>query len=119
MNKLLLISLFLGALIIIGAIMMAKGGGAPEDVALADGNAVVPLSYQLCAPGDQCIVVDRNCGFCCNYIAINSRNEDDFNALFDKSCSIFDGQSCNCYDLNSYPSCVENKCEMVPFPDAR
>ncbi len=80
-----------------------------EQVALED-------TFSACGAGDSCIVVDTHCGFCCKYTAINAKNEQLFNKVFDKSCSKFSGQFCQCFDLSSYPSCVDGKCQLVAWP---
>jgi len=126
-NKFLLIAIVLAVLMVGGAIMLAGKQATPtgETAAKAppvqfNGEQALPdESFQTCAPGDSCIVVDTHCGFCCKYIAINARNEQAFNQGFDKSCRKYTGSSCQCFDLSSYPSCVEGKCQLVPWPDQK
>lgn len=83
-----------------------------------DGNIVtVPKDMSDCSEGEYCIVVDRHCGLCCDFIAINSTQEIIFDKGFTASCKGHSGEMCQCYDLSSYPSCVKEKCEMVEWPE--
>lgn len=78
---------------------------------------VVQDVYKTCAEGDRCIVVDTHCGFCCQYEAINARFEDDYNQSFDRHCRRYNEGYCECFDLSSYPSCIEGKCQLVAWPE--
>lgn len=123
-NIFLLAACALALFIVGGAIMVAKNGHDPAQQETTpapsmpfDGEKLVPGdSYNLCAEGDHCIVVDTHCGFCCQYAAINAAKEQDFNTAFDRSCRKYTGTSCQCFDLSSYPSCVDGRCQMVPWP---
>ena len=70
-----------------------------------------------CSGNDRCIVVDTHCGFCCDFVAINARHEQAFDNKFSKNCSRYKGEQCECFDLSSYPSCIEGECRLVPWPD--
>jgi hypothetical protein len=77
----------------------------------------IPLDMQTCLEGtDHCMVVDRNCGSCCDFGAINSFYERDFAELFDEDCEAYRGKQCNCSEINAYPSCLENRCQMIDLP---
>lgn len=122
-NKLLLIALVIAAVIIGGAMILARNAADNEpqgpEFGFENNQVVVEGVYQSCAAGDRCIVVDTHCGFCCKYTAINARYEPAYNASFDKNCKHFSGQYCHCFDLSSYPSCVDGKCQLVPWPDQK
>jgi len=123
MNKILIVAV-LGALLIIGgAVMFVKSGGnvpgSSDTPAMefSGESVIVTEYYQSCADNDRCIVIDSHCGFCCDYTTINARFENDFDQAFNKSCRRFTGSYCNCFDLSSYPSCVEGKCQLIDWPD--
>lgn len=114
-NNFLIISVILAILILGGAIAYVKISQNPTAaIAVAENIDIVS-----CASGGQCIVVDTNCGFCCDYKAINARHELSFNQSFDEKCSRYDGEFCKCFDLSSYPSCIEGKCQLVKWPDEK
>lgn len=122
MNKVLIIAVLGAALIIGGAVMYVKKDPVPEGPPplafdKTQQQVVIDNIYQVCTPNDRCIVVDTHCGFCCKYKAINARYEKEFNSAFDKSCRRFMGTYCQCFDLSSYPKCVNGLCQLVQWPD--
>ena len=122
-NKILIFSILAAILIIGGAIGFVKLKQVvpviqQEKVAHFDGEKLeVKPMYQACAVGDSCIVVDTHCGFCCQYTAINARYEDDFDSSYNKNCSKYQGEYCDCFDLSSYPDCVDSRCQLVKWPN--
>ena len=78
----------------------------------------IPDSMTDCNADDQCIVVDTTCSFCCKYVSINGKAEDAFNQRFDQSCARYDGGTCECFDLSTYPKCINRKCRLVEWGDA-
>lgn len=80
-------------------------------------QVVIADFMQACGEKDRCIVVDTTCSFCCKYVAINAAQEALFNKMFDQNCSQYTGASCECFDLSSYPRCVNGKCQLVKWDD--
>ena len=80
---------------------------------------VLPEDITDCAKGQSCIVVETSCDFSCEYVAINSLFEHEFDLVFNQHCSRYKGKMRNCFDLSSYPSCVEEKCILVKWPDVK
>ena len=124
-DKLLIFSIVLAALIVAGTIIFVslKNQGMLPAAAPAltpySEQVIVQSSLQACQKGDTCIVVDTTCSFCCKYTAINAKLEKVFNELFDSSCSGYGGAMCQCFDLGSYPSCVNGKCQLVKWEDEK
>ena len=88
-------------------------------IALVEGSMPISDDMRTCDTEEQCIVVDTNCGFCCNFVAIPRRHEQRFDAMLDKSCSRYEGEMCQCYDLTSYPACVKGRCTLLKWPDSK
>lgn len=116
-QKLLILSVLAALLMIGGAIAFVKlrnpsvnVNGAPQS-----DHVVVDEIMSSCKPDEQCIVVDTKCSFCCSYVAINAKSETLFNQMFDQTCKTYSGSYCDCHDLESYPSCVNGKCQMVKW----
>jgi hypothetical protein len=124
-NKVLIITVLLAALIIGAAIIYATMGArqAPAPAAPSlQGQAmteqvIVPAVMTKCKDGDRCVVVDTTCSFCCKYVPINAAHEKLFDELFADHCTGFSGTMCECFDLTSYPKCVNGECTMVKFED--
>ena len=95
------------------------GADSPSSGASAMAQLIVSVPDVLkdCVRGDRCIVVDTSCSLCCNYIAINARNEKLFFQIFDEACQSAKSAACKCYDLSSYPACVNGTCQLVRWPD--
>lgn len=119
----LVLAVVLAALIIGGAVLFATRKSddgqpsAPPPVEFTGEKVVLDETYQSCAEGERCIVVDTHCGFCCDYAAVNAAQEQAFNRIFDKNCRRYSGSFCSCFDLSSYPACVEGKCQLVQWPE--
>jgi len=119
-NILMILAVLIACAIIAGAIIMV---GTSSDEIIGSGSAAqtglveVPQGMQACATGDSCIVVDRHCGLCCDYLPINSRHEALFDEMFRNDCRGFRGQSCSCFDLSSYPSCEDGRCILIDWPE--
>lgn len=119
----LVLAVILAVVIIGGAVMFASkrdAGPAPTEPPSVEFNGeqvILQELYQICGESDRCIVVDTHCGFCCKYTAINASFEPMFNKAFDKNCGRYTGQFCQCFDLSSYPACVEGKCQLVGWPE--
>lgn len=115
------LALVAGAVVYAG--MAARQGAGPSVSAGAEsgpGAAVaVPAGLSACGGKDACIVVDSHCGLCCQYVAINAAQERAFSALFDESCAGYGGRTCDCFDLDAYPSCVGGACTLVKWPDEK
>lgn len=77
----------------------------------------IPADMTECNVNDSCVVVDTTCSFCCKYVAINSNFEQQFNQKFDQSCARYEGGSCECFDLSTYPKCINRKCRLVEWSD--
>lgn len=125
-GKIMLVSVVVALLIIGAAVAYVKfgaGGTSAVPLPLASGpqaeRVEVPEDMSICGEFDEsCIVVERSCGFCCDYIAINSKFERQFDFLFDEACARYNGQRCSCHDLDHFPKCVGNKCQLVEWPGA-
>jgi hypothetical protein len=124
-SKLVLIATVIIAALIIGgavtyAVMVGQGANnsaaAPANGGPMTEQVTVPDSLAVCNAGDKCLVVDTTCSFCCKYVAINARHEQLFDEMYAQSCASYEGNMCECFDLNSYPSCVAGKCTMVKMP---
>lgn len=125
----LILAILAGAAMIAGALIYTRGpqGGGTHTSASPSWPTPHPLAEQLtvpgdmtsCATGESCIVVDTTCSFCCKYVAINAKAEQSFNAMFDQSCARYSGTTCECFDLGSYPKCVEGKCSLVKWEDEK
>lgn len=118
-NLILIATAIIAALIIGGAVTYAvvkqnpaAAPATPQSQAMAE-QVIVPDSLSVCNTGDRCIVVDTTCSFCCKYVAINAAHEQLFDQMFEYGCTGYRGGQCECFDLNSYPSCVQGKCTMV------
>lgn len=121
-DRLLLISILLAAAIVAGAIVFVSlRQGPPADPSLAPyrEQVIIQQSLRACTQGDSCIVVDTTCSFCCKYVAINAKHEKLFNELFDSECQRYNGAVCECFDLGSYPACVNGKCELVKWDEGK
>lgn len=123
-DKLLIFSIIAAALIVAGTIVfvsLKNQGALPAATALTpySEQVIVQSSLQACQKGDTCIVVDTTCSFCCKYTAINTKFEKIFNELFDSNCGGYKGAMCQCFDLGSYPSCVNGKCQLVKWEDEK
>lgn len=125
-NKLLIITVIFAVLIlgtaITYALVLGKQGqpdsAAPALQSKAMGEQVIiPDSLTRCQTGDTCVVVDTTCSFCCKYVAINAAHEKLFDDMFNDSCTGFKGSMCECFDLSSYPKCIDGTCAMVKFTD--
>lgn len=125
-NKLLIITVLFAVLILGAAVTYAlvigkqgpSGEAAPALQSQAMGEQViVPDSLTKCNDGDTCLVVDTTCSFCCKYVAINAAHEVLFDELFNNNCTGFKGTMCECFDLSSYPKCVNGQCAMIKFTD--
>lgn len=81
------------------------------------GDVSVPNNMTNCKVQDDCIAVDTTCGYCCNYRAINSTFEAAYNQRFAKSCANYKGSTCKCYDMETYPTCINRTCRLVKWPD--
>lgn len=124
-----LLSIFVAGLLVGGVILYIQlvilahnPDGASQDlpiVKITGINQEVRIAKPMteCMGDDQCIVVDTTCSFCCNYVAINSKYEQAFNQRFDQSCASYKGSTCECFDLSSYPKCVNQKCELVEWKE--
>ena len=125
-DRLLIYSIVLAALIVAGAIVFVNvrnsaGGGAGGVPALTpySEQVIIQSSLQACQKGDTCIVVDTTCSFCCKYVPINAKFESVFNDLFDSNCKNYSGAMCQCFDLGSYPSCVNGQCQLVKWDEEK
>lgn len=124
-DKLLIFSIVLAAVIVAGAIVFVslKSQGVLPAAAPAltpySEQVIVQSSLQACQKGDTCIVVDTTCSFCCKYTSINAKFEKVFNELFDSNCGGYNGAMCQCFDLGSYPACVNGKCQLVKWEDEK
>lgn len=121
-NKLLTFSILIAAVMISGAVAWSNLRGTPVVPALTplgpyDEQIIVSEEMQACAQGDKCIVVDTTCSFCCKYVAVNAKHEQDFNKMFDGSCSRYNGAMCECFDLSSFPSCIDGKCQLMKWDE--
>lgn len=122
-KNLLILSIVVGLLILVGAVYYArmaaiKDQSAASAVAVSAAGVInVPASLSVCKGNDKCIIVDRSCGFCCDFVAINTRHEPLFNQMFDDACQSYTGGFCRCHDLKHYPSCVQDKCAMLEWKD--
>ena len=124
-NKLLIITVVFAVLILGAAITYAlvRGKQAAPDAAPAmqsqamGEQVIVPDSLIKCNDGDTCVVVDTTCSFCCKYVSINAAHERLFDDMFNDSCTGFKGAMCECFDLSSYPKCIDGQCTMVRFAD--
>lgn len=124
-NNILIITVVLAALIIGAAITYAVTGArqspAPSAQALQTQTlaeqVIVPAVMQKCNQGDRCVVVDTTCSFCCKYVPINAAHEKLFDELFTDHCTGFSGTTCECFDLSSYPKCIDGQCTMVKFEE--
>ena len=122
-DKFLVFSIILAALIVAGAFIYASNKNASPSGSTAaplspySEQVIIQSSLQACTQGDTCIVVDTTCSFCCKYVSINAKHEALFNELFDNSCQSFNGAMCECFDLSSYPSCVNGKCQLVQWDE--
>lgn len=124
-NKLLIITVLFAVLILGAAITYALvigKQGQPENAPALQSQAmaeqvIVPDSLTKCNTGDNCVVVDTTCSFCCKYVAINAAHEALFDEMFNDSCTGFKGSMCECFDLSSYPKCINGQCTMVKFAD--
>jgi hypothetical protein len=86
---------------------------APRSVEVSQGMTA-------CGTGESCIMVDRSCGLCCDYVAINAREEALFNKMSNQACASYRGPACNkCPAFKVYPSCVNNKCTLVKWPSPK
>lgn len=96
-----------------------------QDLTRPQGQEVVVITDQVevqdnmteCNVDESCIVVDTTCSFCCKYVAINAKFEQQFNQKFDQICAGYDGGTCECFDLSSYPKCINRKCRLVEWND--
>ncbi len=111
----MIMAVVLAALMIVAAVAYVKIGGGGSLI----GAPATPVDMSACAEGDQCIVVDTDCGFCCDYVAINARYEEAHDTAFNRRCGRYDGEFCNCFDLASYPACIAGTCQLVKWPDER
>ena len=132
-DKLLIFSILFAALIVAGTIVFvslqqrqqgaqsssAAGTRATASMAPYNEQIIIQESLRSCQKGDTCIVVDTTCSFCCKYVAINAKHEKLFNELFDNSCQGFSGATCQCFDLASYPACVNGKCQLVKWDEEK
>jgi hypothetical protein len=124
-NKLLIITVVFAVLIlgtaITYALMIGKQDPADAPPAMQSQamgeQVVVPDSLTRCHTGDTCVVVDTTCSFCCKYVAINAAHEQLFDEMFNDNCTGFKGSMCECFDLSSYPKCIDGVCSMVKFTD--
>lgn len=121
-NKILIITVIFAALIIGAAItyatMAARQGSSPGQAGqTVAGQVAVPDILKNCSEGDRCIVVDTTCSFCCQYVPINAAHEKLFDELFTNQCTGHSGTTCECFDLSSYPKCVDGQCAMIRFED--
>lgn len=118
---LVILSVLIGSIIVAGAVVYATlqaQQSAPQVPLTAYSEQVlVPETMQRCSESDQCIVVDTTCSFCCKYLAVNAAHEKLFNQMFDQSCAPYKGPMCECFDLSSYPKCVDGFCQLVKFDD--
>jgi hypothetical protein len=118
------LSIILAVLMIGGAIAYAKLSqdgsiSVPLPQVMQSDTVEVPLQMSECSEFDnRCIVVERSCGFCCDFVSINSRFEKQFDNMFNKSCAWYTGEKCNCYDLDRFPKCINNTCQLVDFSEA-
>lgn len=78
---------------------------------------VIPETAQTCTENDQCLAVDTHCGSCCKYKPLNARYETAFDTAMHAQCKTYHGGFCECYDLSTYPACIEGKCQLVKWPD--
>lgn len=119
------LALVAGAVLYAG--MAARQGAAPPSMSMstsaqtqgAEGTLAVPAALSACGGKDACIVVDSHCGLCCQYVAINAAQEKAFSTLFDKGCAGYGGRTCDCFDLDAYPSCVGGACTLVKWPNGK
>lgn len=125
-SKLIVFSLLIGLGILGGAVFYAKQGGGPATSAQGEAfppqpdpeKVTLPEDMALCGGQEQCIVVETRCDFCCDYEPINAKYERTFDVLFDRHCGSFQGQSCDCFDLDRYPACEAGKCVLKEWPNA-
>ena len=124
-NLVMIVTVVIAALIVGGAAMYVVVTGQQQSaVSIAipvlktqamGEQVVIPDQMTACGAGDRCLVVDTTCSFCCKYVAINAAQEKLFDEMFNRNCAGFSGTMCECFDLNSYPACVQGKCTMVKF----
>lgn len=117
-SQFILIATVIGAVLIIAAAVgfaVLKNGGAGGTPAQALSTEFpTPDLFSHCAPGDQCMVVDTSCSFCCKYTVINQTFESNFNEAFDAYCTQgVPAQSCACDGPEGYPACREGRCVML------
>lgn len=119
----LIIAIILAAAIIAGAViyasMQAQNGSAPDVSSPQSERVSIPDGMKTCRDGQGCIVVDRHCGLCCDFEPINALHNDLFDQMFSQSCDNYRGEVCSCFDLSSYPACVDGRCALIKWPDER
>lgn len=113
-RNLLVTSLFIAVMLICAAIIYARSGPQEGDEST---KVNVEQIMTRCGSGDQCIMVDTKCNFCCDFVAINARYEAAYNATFDDTCGVFSVKHCKSCDsaLNARPQCVNGTCQMVKW----
>lgn len=120
-DKTLILSIIIGALLLAGALTYANlvsTGAIQPQKAAGQERVDVPESIMSCNNGQNCIVVETRCDFCCDFVAINAIFEREYDEIFNQTCAGYKGQSCECYDLTRYPVCIRGKCQLVAWPDA-
>ena len=114
-NKFLILSLIIGLLMIGGAVGYAKLSATGSTQMFSE-KIDVPPQMTDCSGDQNCIIVETRCDFCCEFVAINSAFEAQFDKIFARNCSLYTGEKCSCSDLSRYPACVQGKCAMVKWP---
>ena len=129
-GKYTILSIFVAGLMVGGIILYVQLVVLPQyntgqDVMAAEAREAavirdqvdIPADMTECVVNESCIVVDTTCSFCCKYVAINSKHEQRFNQKFDQSCATYKGGNCECFDLSTYPKCINRKCRLVEWSD--
>ncbi len=124
-----ILSMFVAGLLVGGIILYVQlvlMGQNPDNsfteerivkITKSEQELTIPKQMTECMGDDQCIAVDTTCSFCCKYLAINGKYEAAFNQRFDQSCSRYKGNTCECFDLNSYPKCIEQRCQLIEWEE--
>lgn len=117
-DKIIILSVIIGGLILGGAISYAKLSSSGV-IQFMNEKMNIPKEMLNCSTGQSCVVVETRCDFCCDYVAINSIYEQQYDQIFSRNCSFYNKETCDCYDLTRYPACIKGKCELVKWPDAK
>lgn len=75
--------------------------------------AFITDAMRTCTADAECVLVDRDCGDCCDFDAVAKTQQGTFEAGKKKQCGK-PSAMCDCIAPALKPACIEHRCTLIP-----